>query len=89
MCKRTDIAPHWCPIDGIIVPYNGVHELNEATKCRPNHVRACPHVHRVQMPIEGDECHYHADSGEHREYDGGGCHVGRLLFLKNRPREEI
>ena len=52
---HTDIAPHWCPIDGISIPYDGVHEVNETTKCRPNHVHTCPHMPRVQMPIYGND----------------------------------
>ena len=51
---HTDIAPNWCPIDDIPSPYNGVHEVKETTKSGPDHVHACAHLPRVQMPIYGD-----------------------------------
>jgi len=47
----SDIAPRWRPINGISVPYNGVHEMNEAGERRPNHVHASPHIPRLQVPI--------------------------------------
>ena len=49
-CARTNVTPHWCPIDGIPAPHDGIHEVNEASKCCPNHVHACPNIPRLQMP---------------------------------------
>jgi len=55
MRKRTDIAPHWCPIRSIPAPYNGVYEVGETSKGRPNHVQTSPHILGLQMPGQGDE----------------------------------
>ena len=65
MCKHTDIAPHGCPIDGIPVPYNGTHKVDEATNRGPNHEHACAHIPRLQMPIQGDDREEEADGGEY------------------------
>ena len=37
---RRDVAPDGCPIDCIIVPYNGINELVEASQPSPRHVEA-------------------------------------------------
>ena len=81
--KRADIAPHRSPIDGITVPQNRVHEVNEATEGRPNHVHACPHVHTPgrEMPPEGNDRKDEADSREYCEYGVEGGHPDALGFL--------
>lgn len=42
----TNIAPDWCMVDCIAIPYNGVDKLDEASRRYPHHEEACPNIPR-------------------------------------------
>lgn len=73
--KRTDIAPHWRPVNGVPAPNDRVDKVNETAQGGPDHVHARPHIPRLQMPPERDEGEDEADPGEDGERGIGGGHV--------------
>jgi hypothetical protein len=71
----TDIAPDWCPVNGVTVPDDGVDEKDKASQASPGHVKTCPSVPGFQMPREWDTAEQKPNEGEHRE-DPVGRSVG-------------
>jgi len=53
--EHTDITPHWRPICNIPAPYDGVDEVGETSKGRPDQVQASPRILSLQMPGQGNE----------------------------------
>jgi len=85
--EHTDITPHWCPIHNIPAPYNGVYEVGETSKGRPNHVQTSPHILSLQMPGQGNERNDETYSGEYCEHGVGDGHIGPPRLSKSPGRK--
>jgi len=85
--EHTDITPHWRPIRSIPAPYNGVYEVGETSKCRPDQVQASPRILSLQMPGQRNERNDEPYSGEYCERGVGDGHIGPPRLLKPPGRK--
>ena len=51
----TNVAPDWCPVNGVIGPNHRIDELVEARQSGPHHVVASSRIPCLEMPWQRDE----------------------------------